>query len=84
MPCPVLRDHFAATSSWTSPNAGGSVPTARHFHSASFYKNSMYLFGGIAGKQGSLEDLCRLVPGAFRLLLESEFDFTQIFLQETL
>jgi hypothetical protein len=63
----VASPFFSATNKWKAIHAGGRIPTARHFHSACFYKNAMYLFGGISGKLGSLEDLCRLVMGSSHL-----------------
>jgi serine/threonine protein kinase len=51
---------------WHPLECGGkTLPPPRHFHSASAYKNNIYVFGGIAGKIGSLNDLFRLSLGSW-------------------
>jgi N-acetylneuraminic acid mutarotase len=44
------------TSSWKKMSPGGSLPPARHMHSADVVGDRMLVFGG-AGKKGDLNDL---------------------------
>lgn len=54
-----------SSSTWHPLECAGKIPQPRHFHSACAYRTNVYVFGGIAGKIGSLNDLCRLSLGSW-------------------
>ena len=50
---------YVETREWTRIGRNGSAPTPRYFHCAVMYGASMYIFGGLGGKnQNDITQFC--------------------------